>query len=131
MNRNPETITLPNGETVKVNLPPAPPRDVSAHAITRCKYLIPLRTLEEQIAKGRWPTPAVLNQDEEPLAPEKLWSGSQKEWLALLKAETAAKRTKRAAKVTAARRAQQALRKISVEEWGALKTVFSIQRQFI
>jgi hypothetical protein len=131
-NENQKTISLPSGEVIKVKLPDAPTRNIRAHVIGKCKFHIPLRRLEKEIDNGRWPTTAILTQSPGELRiPEsELWTGTATQWRDNLRETEATKCGKRVTKLRAIRKAQQTLKRISKEEWEALKTIFLIQRQF-
>ena len=134
MQTNPEqkTIRLPSGETVPVKVPTSPERNVRKHMLAHCKYHIPLQTLEANLAKGLWPTIALIQQTPgvQKLATSEIWKGNQEEWQSHMRSQEQEKAQKRIAKLRSIRCAQAALKKITVDEWAALKRIFTIQRQF-
>ena len=129
---NLKPIVLPSGETIAVKIPEAPTRNTRGHAIARCKFHIPLKTLEKEMGKGRWPNLEVLNQAPGTLkTPEaELWTGTEIQWKEHLRAQEQVRCAIRVHKLRAIRKTQQALKRITAEEWAAMKAIFTIQRQF-
>lgn len=131
-NPNEKPIVLPTGETLSIKLPESPTRDIRARVVARCKFHIPLRTLEQKLALGLWPTTEILKEDIGSLKipAETLWTGTAAQWKNIVREEEKTRCAKRVKKLRSIRKAQQGLKRITKEEWEALKAIFMIQRQF-
>lgn len=126
-----KTLQLPSGEKVGVTLPNKPNRDVRARMLAKCKFHIPLRMLQAKLDQNLWPTTGLLSQKlgESKIPQDDLWTGTEAEWKAEFRKQDQAQCEKRADKLRTLRKAQNALRKISTDEWNAIKGVLLIQRQ--
>jgi len=123
-------ITMPSGE-ISILTIITPEKSLEKFVKNKCKFHIPLNSLDDNLQNNRWPHPKLLEKPpkEKGIPPEKIWTGEKSHWESLHKEDTLIKSAALKQKTYDIKNTQQMFNKINTNEWESLTRLFAFHPQ--